>query len=289
MILRCFTGLLASFLFCAAIRGLAAETNAPLTVCTYNLRFASASGPNAWALRRPLMRELLRDLSPDVLGTQEGVYSQLKDIAADLPGYEWIGLGRDGGSRGEFMAVFYRTSRLEPLEFDHFWLSDTPDVIGSSTWGNRVRRMVTWVKFRDRASREEFYFVNTHFDHQVQQAREKSAELVRNRIAALTNAPVLLVGDFNAAAHSNRVHSILTADGFLRDLWDEAPVRRGENLGTFNGFQATPVNGPRIDWILARGNIRVSTIEIVPFSKEGRWPSDHLPVVAQIVLGAAPD
>jgi endonuclease/exonuclease/phosphatase family metal-dependent hydrolase len=107
--------------------------DAPLTVMTYNLKFASASPPNAWPTRRPLMREVILQVAPDVFGTQEGLYEQLKDIAADLPEYDWIGLGRNGGSRDEFMAVFFRKSRLEPLAFDHFWLSDTPEVTASNT------------------------------------------------------------------------------------------------------------------------------------------------------------
>ena len=126
-------------------------------------------------------------LRPDLIGTQEGLYPQIKDIAADQPAYDWIGLGRDGGSRGEFMAIFYRRDRFEPLEYEHFWLSDTPDVIASSTWGNGVRRMVTWAKFRDRTTGREFYFWNTHLDHEVQFAREKSAELIRQRIGLCTH------------------------------------------------------------------------------------------------------
>jgi hypothetical protein len=96
----------------------AADT--PLTVMTYNLKFASASPPHAWPTRRPLMREVILQVAPDVFGTQEGLYEQLKDMAADLPEYDWIGLGRNGGSRDEFMAVFFRKSRLEPLAFDHW-------------------------------------------------------------------------------------------------------------------------------------------------------------------------
>ena len=109
----------AGALFALAATGRAAE---PLVVMTYNLRYASARPPNAWPDRRPLMRDSIRELSPDLIGTQEGVYHQLKELHFDLPEYDWIGLGRDGGSRGEFMAIFYRPERLEPLEFDHFWL-----------------------------------------------------------------------------------------------------------------------------------------------------------------------
>jgi endonuclease/exonuclease/phosphatase family metal-dependent hydrolase len=254
-----------------------------LTVMTFNLRYASATPPNAWAQRRPVMRECIEKISPDVFGTQEGLYNQLKDMASDLPQYAWIGLGRDGGSRGEFMAVFYRTNRLEPLAFDHFWLSDTPEVIGSSTWGNSNRRMVTWVKFLDRQSRQSFYFFNTHLDHQVQLAREKGAALIRQRIEALkTDLPVLLVGDFNATAGANQAYTILTGDGFLSDTWTTAALRRGEGLNTFHGFSPLKKDGIRIDWILSRGVAKINWEEIVVFEKNGQYPSDHLPVAAQI-------
>jgi endonuclease/exonuclease/phosphatase family metal-dependent hydrolase len=267
-------------------QGAAKATTNTLSVMTYNLRFASPNPPNAWPQRRPLMRELIQKISPDVFGTQEGLYEQLKDLASDLPEYEWLGLGREGGSRGEFMAVFYRKARLEPLAFDHFWLSDTPEVMGSTTWGNSNRRMVTWLKFRDRQTKQEFYFFNTHFDHQVQPAREKSAELVRRRIAELgTKLPVLLVGDFNAAAGKNKAYEILTQDNFLNDAWLNARERRGEGIGTFNGFKALQPNGPRIDWILSRGEVTAEKIEIVTFQRDGRFPSDHCPVVATLLVG----
>ncbi len=261
------------------------KTGGTLCVMTYNLRFASPAPPNAWPQRRPLMRECIEKVSPDLIGTQEGLYPQLKDLAADLPQYDWIGLGREGGSKGEFMAVFYRKSRFEPLAFDHFWLSDTPNVIGSSTWGNSNRRMVTWVRFLDRQTQQEFYLFDTHFDHQVQAAREKSAELVRQRVQALnTSLPVLLTGDFNAGA-DNKAHEILVGDDFFCDTWKLAKERRGEGLGTFNGFKAVPNNNTRIDWILARGHVEVQAEEVVTFSRDGQFPSDHCPLAAWLRLG----
>ena len=172
------------------------------------------------AARRLVMRALIEDVRPDVMGTQEGMYRQIKDLAADLPEYAWIGMGRDGGSRGEFMAVFYRRERFEPLEFDHFWLSDTPDRIGSTTWGNSNRRMVTWVRFRELEGAQEFYFLNTHFDHQVQAARQKSAQLVEQRVEQLsTHLPIILVGDFNAAAGANAAYDTLVGKGRFTDTW----------------------------------------------------------------------
>ncbi len=255
-----------------------------LRVMTYNLRFASPTGPEAWPHRRPLMAECIRSVNPDLMGTQEGLYQQLKDLAGDLPEYDWIGLGREGGSKGEFMAVFFRKARLDPVAFDHFWLSDTPNVIGSTTWGNSNRRMVTWIRFLDRQTRKEFYLFNTHFDHQVQVAREKSAQLLRQRIQDLEPVlPVIVTGDFNAGAQ-NKAHAILVADDFLSDTWDTAAQRKGEGLGTFNGFKAVPQNNTRIDWILTRGKVAVESEEIVTFSRQGRFPSDHCPLTALLKL-----
>ena len=250
-----------------------------LTVMTFNLRYASAKAPNAWPARRAVMRDQIRAADPDVFGTQEGLYGQLKDIEADLGGeYAWIGLGREGGSKGEFMAVFYRTSRLEPVAFDHFWLSDTPSVIGSTTWGNTNRRMVTWVRFKDLADGREFYFWNTHLDHQVQAAREKSAELIRRRMEALgTSVPIILAGDFNAAAKGNKAYDILTEGGFLTDTW------KGEEVPTFHNFTGTanPKLG-RIDWILTRGDVRAESTKVLRLEEGGQYPSDHFPVVAKL-------
>jgi endonuclease/exonuclease/phosphatase family metal-dependent hydrolase len=262
----------------------ASDDPAALCVMTYNLRYASASPPNAWSARRPAAKALWDKVRPDVVGTQEGVYQQIKDIAADQPDFAWIGLGREGGSRGEFMAVFYRRDRLMPLEFDHFWLSDTPDVIGSTTWGNSNRRMVTWVKFRDVASDHDFYFFNTHFDHQVQAAREKSADLLLARIEALkTHQPVIVTGDFNAPAGRGPVYEKLVGPQALADTWTTA-AERGPAIGTFHNYGGPREGGERIDWILSRGKVTVERSEVATERLGEQYPSDHFPVVARLKL-----
>ena len=265
------------------------QKEASLCVMTFNLRYASDRPPNAWPQRRPVMKELIQRTDPDLIGTQEGLYQQIKDIHSDLPMYDWIGLGREGGSRGEFMAVFYKKDRFEPVEFDHFWLSDTPDVIGSTTWGNKNRRMVTWVRFEDRSSKQQFYFFNTHFDHETPPAREKSAELIVKRIDELkTKLPVILVGDFNAPAQKSKPYETITAAG-LADAYLAAKQRRGDDVGTFHNYRPATPGGPRIDWILTRGDVTVDAAETVTFSKDDQFPSDHFPVAAWLKLLAKPE
>ncbi|MBI2510804.1 MAG: endonuclease/exonuclease/phosphatase family protein [Opitutae bacterium] len=250
---------------------------------TFNLRFASAEPPHAWPERRPIMRRVIERETPDVFGTQEGLYGQLRDMAADLPSYDWIGLGREGGSRGEFMAVFFRRDKFEPVSFDHFWLSDTPDVIGSMTWGNRYRRMVTWVRLRERATGREFELWNTHFDHESETARAKSAGLLAARLARVDpRVPLLLVGDFNCLAGASAAYTTLTQTAGLTDAWLAAGHRTNDGLNTFHGYQSPKRAGERIDWILARQPASVTEAAIVDYAENGQTPSDHFPVTATV-------
>jgi endonuclease/exonuclease/phosphatase family metal-dependent hydrolase len=257
-----------------------------LQVMSFNLRNAVGDGTDPWSERRAANRALLRAELPTVIGTQEGLYQQLRELAEGLPAeYEWIGTGREGGSRGEFMAVFFDASRLEPREFDHFWLSDQPDLVGSSSWGNDVVRMATWVRFRDRATGVTFVVLNTHLDHAVDEAQRRGAELVAGRLGEFdADLPVLVTGDFNVAAEASEPYATLVGKAGLVDTWTAADERLSPPYATFHGYRPPEVGGARIDWILARPGVRVPVAAINTFTLDGRWASDHWPVQALVDL-----
>ncbi len=260
----------------------AAET---VKVMTFNIRYASAFGANSWPKRRAGVVQVIREQKPDIIGTQEGLHHQLLYMDKELVEYKWIGVGREGGKRGEFMAIFYRSEWFKPLEKKHFWLSDTPEVVGSASWGNSVKRMVTWIRFIDRKTNKEFYFWNTHFDHLSQPSREKSALLISKRVDALqTKLPVILVGDFNAMANANRAYDTLTTTGGFKDTFVSAKEKVNADWNTFNSFQKTKKGKRRIDWILTKGPVKVDRTSIVLFEKFKQLPSDHQPVTTQIIL-----
>lgn len=282
-VVSCFALLSAGNPLHPAPRG--AADGVALRVMTFNLRYASPKPPNSWPERRPVMRSCIRRVAPDLIGTQEGLYDQLKDMASDLPEYEWIGLGREGGSRGEFMAVFYLRTRFKPLAFDHFWLSDTPAVVGSSTWGNTNRRMVTWVRLRERPSGREFYFWNTHLDNDIEAARQKGAALIVERVNQLkTDLPVILTGDFNSVAGASKAYEILVQNGGFADTWLLAREHENEKMSSFHGFKQPVERAERIDWILTRGPVTADKSSIITYTENGQPPSDHFPVVAWLVL-----
>ncbi len=227
------------------------------------------------------MRVLLRQQAPDVIGAQEAMYDQIQDLQTDFPAYGWVGQGRDGGKRGEFMAIFYRKDRLQMLEHTDFWLSDTPQVV-SKSWGNSARRMVTWARFRDRLTGQQFYFFNTHFDQRSEKSRNKSAALVLERVRRLQTAlPVILTGDFNARPGWSNVYATLVNANAFTDTWMTA-VRRNTVTGTSHRFQGPAESRVRKDWVLIRGPVAALESEIVTFSQNGQYPSDHVPVVTRL-------
>ena len=274
---------LLTLLLCPKLWAQKTELPETIKVMTFNIRYANAFGANAWPKRRAGVVEVIREQKPDVIGTQEGLHHQLLYMGKELAKYKWIGVGREGGKRGEFMAIFYRSDRLKPLEEKHFWLSDTPKVVGSASWGNTVKRMVTWVRFLDRKTHKEFYFWNTHFDHRSQPSREKSALLISKRVAALqTKLPVILVGDFNAVAKANRAYDTLTTTGGFKDTFVSAKEKVNADWNTFNSFRKTEKGKRRIDWILTKGPAKTNRTEIVLFDETKQLPSDHQPVTAII-------
>ncbi len=282
--------MLLATLFVALSAALAAPESAaiePMTVMTYNVRFGTADdGPDAWDLRKDLLVRTIAKHSPAILGTQECLDFQAAYIAEHLPGYGWIGLGREEDGGGEMTAVLYQKSLLLPLESGHFWLSETPEVPASKSWDTSLPRIATWVKFYHREARRQFYYYNTHLDHRGAQARLESARLIAARIASLhPGQPVLLTGDFNARGGDSEPWQALI-EGGLVDLWDAAADRRGV-ANTWNGFKSpAPEPGRRIDWIFATPVVQALSCEIDATEEEGHFPSDHMPVIARIVLPA---
>ncbi|MBD9480439.1 endonuclease/exonuclease/phosphatase family protein [Pseudoxanthomonas sp. PXM02] len=261
--------------------GLAAADDTPLSVMSFNIRLpAESDGPDYWETRKPLAVRMLREQQPDVIGLQELVKTQAEYLARELPQYAWFGRGRDADGGGEHMGVFYRKDRLKVVESGDFWLSDTPDVPGSVTWNHLYPRMVTWALFERRSDGKRFYFFNTHLPYRDQDeaAREKGANAIAQRLAALpAGVPVVLTGDFNTTPDSD-VHAVLART--LQDAWTTAPRVEGSDA-TFHGFTGNA--DKRIDWIFARG-VTPESITSVTTRWHQRYPSDHFPLVMTLRL-----
>jgi endonuclease/exonuclease/phosphatase family metal-dependent hydrolase len=252
---------------------------ADLRVMTFNVRYpAKSDGANVWENRRDLLVDTIRTSKPDIVGTQELFHFQGQYIADKLPEYKWFGVSRRGNQEDEHMGVFYRADRLKLIESGNYWLSETPETPGSMSWNVTLPRMVTWGIFEDSSSGKRFHFFNTHFAHRQEdgEARENSARVIAGRLAKLpAGTTAILTGDFNTDS-ATEPYKVLTA--VLTDAWSSVQKPAGPT-GTFHGFSGKPRTS-RIDWILYRGSLKPRSVETITHNDNGRYPSDHFPVLA---------
>ena len=254
---------------------------------TFNLRYANSgdTGPKSWERRRGPSIDLIRREQPDVVGLQEALRSQLDDLHERLGGeYAEVGVGReDGKERGEYSALLIRRARWTVEESGTFWLSDTPDEPNSMTWGNRITRICTWARLREVGSDRPLHFFNTHFDHESQPSRERSAALLAARLAARQPAgPFILTGDFNATPENPAMTALTGGPLSLVDAWRVAnPDVPEAESGTWQAFTGRRDTG-RIDFVLAPPGTRVVDAAILHDAPDGVLPSDHFPVRATL-------
>lgn len=280
------------------------------TVASYNLRYINeddARRGDGWARRVPVIANLIRYHEFHIFGTQEGYRQQLEELKGLLPGYDYIGVGRDDGQQaGEHAAIFFRTDLFELLEQGHFWLSQTPQT-PSVGWDAVLPRICSWGHFRHRESGFQFLFFNLHMDHVGIQARLHSAQLVLQQMQVLGKGlPAILTGDFNVD-QTHPSYRELVAGGSLRDAYEVCDLRYAQN-GTFNSFKTENFTESRIDHVFlspvfhvhkygvltdtywatdeaaTQAEKRDAPQEIRLKSQRPRLPSDHYPVVATLMV-----
>ncbi|MBK6963589.1 MAG: endonuclease/exonuclease/phosphatase family protein [Bacteroidales bacterium] len=264
-----------------------AQEHGNLKVMTWNIRLDTPDdGVNQWKYRKKDLSNEILKRNPDLLGVQEAKHNQMKNMRCLLRGYKSIGVGRDDGKKeGEYSALFYQKSRLNPVRSGTFWLSETPDVPGSRGWDAACNRVVTWAEFEEKATGRHFIAFNTHFDHMGEEARIQSALLIIKKLGELAGKlPIILTGDLNVT-EKHRAYRILTFsenEYTLSDSRKRADVKVSGPDFSFVGFDPAFEPKELIDYILVTWDLKVISSEIYDFRSTGKYLSDHLPVIAEI-------
>jgi endonuclease/exonuclease/phosphatase family metal-dependent hydrolase len=248
---------------------------------TFNIRYDNPmDGVDAWPNRATWVADVIRQSDVAAFGLQEALHHQADTVAALLPGYRWVGVGRtDGEARGEFAPVFYDPDRLQLDRWDTIWLSETPAHAGSIGWDAALPRIATRAWFTIRSTGGRFVMANVHMDHRGRVARERSASLLADSLAG--DYPAVLLGDFNfvdsTAAYAEIMSSGM-ADSFLA-------AGRPDPEETFTGFDADAEPGTRrIDYVFVNGP-SILSYEALDRERGGRFVSDHRPVVVTLGIG----
>ena len=282
-------------------------------VLTYNIRYANpGDGQDQWENRKETVVQTILD--SDLVGLQEVLSRQQDYVTDNTPGWQWLAVGRDDGrQRGEMCSIGWKSDKFTAIEQGTFWLSPSPYLIGKPGWDAALPRIASWVRLIPRTVSDDgsltnvsnqiptdvsdlpkestfvasILLVNTHFDHRGSEARRQSAALLRGWIAEHRGASqVLLIGDLNAQVGSPPLNELLVPDVSEHPaVFDARDHSKSPDTGpdsTWNGFREI-VPGQRIDHVLFLGDsLTVDSYQTLdPRTPEGRFASDHLPVMVE--------
>jgi len=302
-----------AFVAAAALYASAADVAVGIRAASYNVRVAGneSDSNNNWDNRKADLANLVSSIAPDVIGFQEVRSSQYTYLQNQFPSYAFVGAMRDTSSNSEATPVGFRKDRFTLLDSGTFWLSATPEVVGSKVWGGGIEdsgypRICTWTFLKDTASGGMFCFASTHLDLK-EGPRLAGMQLVLSRLARFMDVgiPVVLVGDMNAnetepsmlVATERMQDSLLlsktTPTGPWRTLniwaYKNEEVSCAEALAGYSAAERTANTatlGKRIDYIFTSFGTEVESFAIRNDARPGMqyYPSDHYPVVADLVL-----
>jgi endonuclease/exonuclease/phosphatase family metal-dependent hydrolase len=251
-----------------------------LKVMTYNIRYDTPSDSvNQWGKRTQKVYALINKYDPDILGVQEALHNQLTDLADNLKGYAYVGVGRDDGkTKGEYAALLYKKNRFSIVRQGTFWLSPTPAVAGSKGWDAAITRVATWSVMKEKPSGKTFFVLNTHFDHIGKEARRESALLIKKRTQELAGGlPVIITGDLNCMREEPPYAAFMGSEGL--QLQDPAP---SPAPGTFCSFKVNSITCRPIDYIFHTAEWKASGYQVITDNDGKYYPSDHLPVYVKL-------
>lgn len=262
-----------------------ANAQTEVKLMSYNIRLdLKSDGENWWEKRKDKVAGMINYYEADFVGLQEVVHNQLLYLKDSLRGYDFIGVGRDDGKEaGEYSCIFYKKDKYTIVQQSTFWLSPTPD-LPSKGWDAALNRVCTYGLFKNNKTKQLLWVFNTHFDHMGKQARLESAKLIIKKISELNtkNYPVLVSGDFNSRPEDEPSKYMIANMQNSRSI---SKLVYG-NVDTWNAFKFHEKPEGCIDYIFVSNDQRISVSKFATItdSYEMKYPSDHFPVLATIMI-----
>lgn len=276
-------GILVAGVFAAGVSAAAVE----IRVMTFNIRWDGLDRDlNSWEQRKTGVIELLRRHAPDAFALQEASPTQAQYLEKSLPDYH---IFSSSHQRAVYQPIFFRSDRFRLDSHGSFWVVEESELPGGT-------RRCTWVRLVDTASGRGLYIFNLHLDGRSASAQNSSVVALMEEVARRSfKDPFLVMGDFNAVETRPAISFLKGKtplpgqDGrtvvnsiALRDALREV-IPAGRAPGTYHGFRGY-FDGPRIDYIFVSDGITVLDAATIFDGTNGRFPSDHFPVFAEIAL-----
>ncbi|MBR3869161.1 MAG: endonuclease/exonuclease/phosphatase family protein [Clostridia bacterium] len=252
-----------------------------IRVMTFNVRcFGLENLPRK--AREYYVAETVRKGMPDSFGVQEATPTWMKYLEKELSDkYAYVGVGRSNGKNsGEYSAVFYLKDKYELVDSDTFWLSETPEK-PSKGWDANIKRICTWAVLENKETGEKYVHLNAHFDHQGEEARKNSVDMILEKAKEYKDLPVVFTADMNIVEGTEHYESMV-ADGTLKDT--KYTAEDTMDYLTFHDLKPAENEGRILDYVMVNDKFDANVYKVVTAGVDGRFVSDHYPVYADIVI-----
>ncbi|MDA1029418.1 MAG: endonuclease/exonuclease/phosphatase family protein [Bacteroidetes bacterium] len=265
----------------------APQSETTTTLLTFNIRYDNpGDGNDAWPNRSSWVAAVIDSSGASIVGLQEALGHQLREVVRFAPRFAFVGVGRDDGvDAGEYSPLLYDSSVWKVTSWQTRWLSPDSSAVGIAGWDAALPRIATIADFKHLESNSSLRVINTHFDHRGAQARLESARLIR-KWAAEVEGPVVVLGDFNLEDNTPAYQQLtglgsqlgMKGTGLEAGLKDVGGLFQKADTPTFRGFDSNNTLGPRIDYIFVNQEVTALSYDVLAPSRNGRFPSDHLPL-----------
>ena len=255
---------------------------ASFNVMTYNILMdMNKSGRPSDARIRMVKTILNNDV--DVLGTQEDGSEHSKYFVENLKKYD---IYRGYSDSGDY--IYWRKDKFDSLAEGYYFLSDTPEERSKYSDSNQYRTM-TYVILKEKQTGKQFLFVNTHLDYRSsEETRVKQIDVLAALIKKVNkdNLPFVVLGDFNTTMDTSgsAVVNFLWKNPNI-DLTSKVAESKGDKGPTLIEGKFTLRHPYVFDYIFVTPDlVYTKYYTVVNNIFNGKYPSDHLPVLAQIEI-----
>lgn len=255
-----------------------------MRIMTFNLRTDFILDiNNRWKNRSHIIYEIIEKYNCDIIGLQELTDLMFKDISKELSNYNIVGHPRSKKVFVERNDILV-SKKHKVLEYSTFWLSNSPNKIGSSIWYSLYPRICTTAVI-ELDNKKVVRVYNTHLDCFLHKAREYGLKKISEYIEKqyeVDGLPVILMGDFNSTPNSklikrfseqgNNKRGFIAVQEYKKDIYD---------MTTMSNFKGRK-KGRHIDYIFVSDEFKITDAQVISYNKAGKYPSDHYPVLADL-------
>ena len=276
-----------------------------LTFMSYNIEVY-----DGWDGRDPAkVAETILSESPDIVGLQEvnqgktNGWDDTLNSLATAGGYTRLQGGYTGRYNFEKNEIFYKTSKFNLIAEGTKTLRQTASELGVPNTEDadpdisNIDRVFHYAVLQEKTSGKNILVVNTHLHYGgTGSGHEEDDKLRRYEIAALlawlqtqsaTYPDQIVMGDMNShyKGGQGKVNMKLFEDGGFEKACTDASVK-----GDVGGTTVKSARSIREEWIfdyiLTKGNVDAAYYTVVdnPIDADGKYPSDHIPVLAKVYL-----